>query len=87
VATPGKPTRLTDSPAGVTRLIGKPGVVPTMHLGSPREEATARAQPLRVVEPILVCGRHRVWRSTDATGNGRSDTQEQGTIRQGGELR
>ncbi|MGH7548364.1 MAG: hypothetical protein ACREMM_09330, partial [Gemmatimonadales bacterium] len=29
------PASLTP-PAGVTRLIGKPGVVPTMHLGSPR---------------------------------------------------
>ncbi|MGH7267072.1 MAG: transposase [Candidatus Rokuibacteriota bacterium] len=36
VATPGKPIRLTDSREGGTRLIGKPGVVPTRHLGPSR---------------------------------------------------
>ena len=29
-------------------------------LGSPRSEATGRAQLLRVGEPIMVLGRHRV---------------------------
>jgi hypothetical protein len=34
VAAPGKPTRLTDSASrGLTRLIGKPGVVPGQYLG------------------------------------------------------
>ena len=45
-------------------MIGKPGVVPTMYLGLPQSEATARAQRLRVGEPIMVFGRHRVWTPT-----------------------
>jgi hypothetical protein len=47
----------------IPRLIGKPGVVPTMYLGPPRCEATARPQRCRAGEPIMVFGRHRVWTS------------------------
>ena len=55
-----QPTRLTDSRARVTRLIGKPGVVPTMDLGSSRSRRRLALNRRRVAEPIMVFGRHRV---------------------------